>query len=58
MKNYILERAKEPSSWRGLLLILTAIGIPIAPELADAIIAVGLALAGLVGVATPDVVSE
>jgi len=58
MKDYILERAKEPSSWRGLLLLLTAIGIPIAPELADAIIAVGLALAGLVGVATPDVVSK
>ena len=54
MKNYILERAKEPSSWRGLLLLLTAIGIPVAPELADAIIAVGLALAGLIGVATPD----
>jgi len=54
MKNYILERAKEPSSWRGLLLLLTAIGIPVAPQLADAIITVGLALAGLVGVATPD----
>ena len=54
MKNYILERAKEPSSWRGLFLLLTAIGIPVAPQLADAIITVGLALAGLVGVATPD----
>jgi|TARA_R110000868_G_scaffold10561_4_gene51435 hypothetical protein len=54
MKDYLLERAKEPSSWRGLLLLLTAIGIPVAPQLADAIIAVGLALAGLVGVATPD----
>jgi hypothetical protein len=54
MKDYILERAKEPSSWRGLFLLLTAIGIPVAPELADAIIAVGLALSGLIGVATPD----
>tara|TARA_R110000822_G_scaffold2158_4_gene10380 strand:- start:206 stop:373 length:168 start_codon:yes stop_codon:yes gene_type:complete len=54
MKDYLLERAKEPSSWRGLLLLLTAIGIPVAPQLADAIIAVGLALAGLIGVATPD----
>jgi len=54
MKDYLLERAKEPSSWRGLMLLLTAIGIPVAPELAEAIIAVGLALAGLVGVATPD----
>ena len=54
MKDYILARAKEPSSWRGFILLLTAAGLPIAPELADAIISVGLAVAGLIGVATPD----
>lgn len=54
MKDYILARAKEPSSWRGLFMILTAIGIPIAPELADAIITVGLAIVGAIGVATAD----
>lgn len=54
MKNYILARAKEPSSWRGLFLILTAIGVPIAPELADAIITIGLAITGAIGVATAD----
>jgi len=54
MKNYILARAKEPSSWRGLFLLLTAIGIPVAPQLADAIITVGLSLAGLIGVVAPD----
>ena len=53
MKAYILERMKEPSTWRGVIYMLTALGIPIAPALADAIIAVGLALAGLVGVVTP-----
>ena len=50
MKQYILDRAKEPSSWRGLMLILTAIGVPLAPAMADAIISVGLAVAGLIGV--------
>lgn len=53
MKQYILDRAKEPSSWRGLILLLTAIGVPVAPAMAEAIITVGLAVAGLVGVATP-----
>lgn len=54
MKQYILDRAKEPSSWRGLILLLTAIGVPVAPAMAEAIVTVGLAVAGLVGVATPD----
>lgn len=54
MKNYILDRAKEPSTWRGLILVLTAAGVPIAPGMAEAIVSVGLALAGLIGVITPD----
>lgn len=54
MKSYILDRAKEPSTWRGLVLLLTAIGVPIAPVMADAIITAGLAVAGLIGVAVPD----
>ena len=54
MKSYILDRAKEPSTWRGAILFLTAIGVPIAPQLQEAIIAAGLGLAGLIGVITPD----
>ena len=54
MKSYILARAKEPSTWRGLILLLTAVGVPIAPEMQTAIISAGLAVAGLIGVATPD----
>ena len=54
MKDYIIARAKEPSTWRGLFLLLTAIGIPVAPQMADAIITIGLALAGAMGVASPD----
>ena len=53
MKSYILARMKEPSTWRGVIYVLTAIGVPIAPAVADSIIAVGLALAGLIGVVTP-----
>lgn len=54
MVNYLLERAKEPSTWRGVVLLLTAIGVPIAPAMAEAIVSAGLAVAGLIGIATPD----
>ena len=54
MKNYIKERLKEPSTWRGIILLLTAAGVPIAPAMGEAIICVGLALAGGVGIVTPD----
>jgi hypothetical protein len=54
MKQYILDRAKEPSTWRGIILLLTAIGVPVAPALAESIVSVGLAIAGLVGVVSPD----
>lgn len=54
MKQYILARAKEPSTWRGFILLLTAIGVPIAPAMADAIVSAGLAIAGLIGVVAPD----
>ena len=52
MKNYILDRAKEPSTWRGAILFLTAIGVPIHPELQTAIVSAGLGIAGLIGVVT------
>ena len=54
MADYILDRAKEASTWRGIILVLTAAGVPIAPGMSDAIVSVGLALAGLVGVFTSD----
>lgn len=54
MKDYLIDRAKEPSTWRGFVLILTAIGVPVAPAMAEAIVSVGLAVAGLIGVAAPD----
>lgn len=54
MKEYIVQRAKEPSTWRGLVLILTAAGVPIAPGMSEAIVSIGLALAGLIGVLTAD----
>ena len=52
MRQYILDRAREPSTWRGAILFLTAIGVPIAPAVAEHIVTVGLGIAGLIGMTT------
>jgi hypothetical protein len=44
----------QPSAWRGILFIGTSIGLVLNPELQNAIVAAGMALAGLVGVLVPD----
>ena len=53
MKNIIhtvLERLTENSTWRGIILIATAAGLRLEPELQSQIIASGLALVGLINV--------
>lgn len=50
--NFILARASEPSTWRGLFLFASAVGVTVSPELQNAIIATGLGASGLVGVLT------
>lgn len=54
MKEFLLQRGKEASSWRGLVAILTAAGIALDPAQADAIVAAGLALIGVLGAFFPD----
>lgn len=54
MKQYILERAKEPSTWRGVVMILTALGVPMAPGMTEAVVSIGLGVAGLIGILTAD----
>jgi hypothetical protein len=45
-----LERLSENSTWRGILLILTAVGLKLEPELQNAILTVGLSAVGLINV--------
>ena len=52
--NYIAARLREPSTWRGLMLILTAFGVHINPEMQNAITTIGLGAAGSIGVLIPD----
>jgi hypothetical protein len=54
MKAYLLERGKEASTWRGIVALLTAVGISLSPEQGEAIIALGLAVIGAIGVFTID----
>ena len=51
---YIIDRLKEPSSWRGLVMIATAFGVSVNPELLSSIIAAGTGLAGIIGVVFKD----
>lgn len=54
MAKYLLNRLKEPSTWRGLALIGTVAGINLNPEQINTIVSFGLSLSGLIGVFIPD----
>jgi hypothetical protein len=54
MLDFILERGKEASTWRGLVALVTAVGISVSPELTEALVALGLACIGILGVFTAD----
>jgi len=45
---WILRRLKEPSSWRGIIVLVGICGYTISPELEEQIILVGTGLLGLV----------
>jgi hypothetical protein len=48
--NILLQRLSENSTWRGLILLGTALGVKIQPELQESIIVAGLGLVGLINV--------
>lgn len=48
--NWILKRLSEQSTWRGLILLATGLGVTIEPEKGEAIIALGLAAVGLINI--------
>jgi hypothetical protein len=51
---YIISRAKEPSTWRWALVLASMAGANIAPDMQEAIVMVGVGAAGLIGMAFPD----
>jgi hypothetical protein len=46
----ILDKLSENSTWRGLILLATAAGVNLEPELQNQIVAAGLGLVGLINV--------
>lgn len=52
--NWLLKRAKEPSTWRGLVWLLTVAGMTLSPDQIEAVVMAGMALAGLLGVFLPE----
>jgi hypothetical protein len=50
MISYLIERLSENSTWRGIVMLLTVVGVQVDPAQANAIIAAGLALIGLINV--------
>lgn len=54
MKDFLLTRLHEASTWRGLVALLTAVGVVLTPEQTEAVVAAGLAVIGALGVFLPD----
>jgi hypothetical protein len=54
LKDYLVARGQEASTWRGLILVATGSGVAIKPELHAVIVAVGVMAAGAIGAAFPD----
>lgn len=51
---FIVDRLDERSTWRGLVFMLTSLGLSLSPELQAAILTVGVAVGGLVEMILPD----
>jgi hypothetical protein len=48
--SYLADRLSENSTWRGLILFATGIGITVEPALAAKITAVGLGIVGVINI--------
>ena len=51
---FLLARLAEGSTYRGIFMIAAAGGAVLRPEVGEAIMAAGIAVAGLIGVLFPD----
>lgn len=47
---WAVEQLKQPSTWRGFVMLATSVGLAVEPALADKIIVAGTGVAGLIGV--------
>jgi len=55
MKDFILDRLREPSTWRASIWLVTSFGVAhFSQDQASALVALAMSLSGGVGVVTPD----
>lgn len=54
MLAYLLSRAKEPSTYAGLAVILGMFGVQVAPAAWDSVVQIATAIAALIAVLAPD----
>jgi hypothetical protein len=48
--NYLLTQLGQSSTWRGILMVLTAVGVSLNPQHQEAIVAAGLGLVGAINI--------
>jgi hypothetical protein len=51
---FAVARLAEGSTYKGIVLALTGLGLYVRPEIAAAVTSIGLGIAGLIGVLVPD----
>lgn len=51
---YLIERARERTTWAGLIALASGVGLSIRPDLAESIISIGVAIGGLLFALTAD----
>lgn len=51
MLELVIKYGLMPSTWKGIIGIVTAAGVALSPEMAAQIVAVGLAIVGTINVA-------
>lgn len=54
MLKYILDRAREPSTWAGLGPLITAAGWQVSPEHWEAISMAGMGICGIIAIVLKD----
>jgi hypothetical protein len=54
MIDFFLTRLREASTWRGVVMLITAAGVVLDAAQTEAVIAVGMAIVGAIGVFLPD----
>ena len=47
---FVIEQLKQPSTWRGIVMLATSAGVALNPALMEQIIVAGTGVAGLIGV--------